>query len=306
MFSWRHHALACLNFTDLIISLFRGTLDCEKPDSKESWSWAVLQGTIWKAHGESVAAATPYLPGSFDRPPRNPAEKLTSGYKAWEFLLYIIGLAPALLHGILPDAEWRHLCKGVCVIHCFNQQKIPMEQLVKCHKLAIEYVAEFETLYFQGMPERIHFVRQSVHHMTHLGPEAIRLGPAALYSQWTIERTIGNLGQEIKSHSQPYANLAERALCRAQVNVLKAMIPDLDPEQAKTVRCSIDLGHGYTLLHARESTPVRQTRSANNPKFFDIPERSYERGLVGCALGPSATSQWPDCSLHMEGDSAAP
>ncbi|KAJ7334932.1 hypothetical protein DFH08DRAFT_632607, partial [Mycena albidolilacea] len=243
---------ACLNFTDLIISLFRGTLDCEKPDSKESWSWAVLQGTIWKAHGESVAAATPYLPGSFDRPPRNPAEKLTSGYKAWEFLLYIVGLAPALLHGILPDAEWRHLCKGICVIRCFNQQKIPMDQLIKCHKLAIEYVTEFETLYFQGMPERIHFVRQSVHQMTHLGPEAIRIGPAALYSQWTIERTIGNLGQEIKSHSQPYANLAERALRRAQVNALKAMIPDLDPEEAKTVRCSIDLGHGYTLLHARD------------------------------------------------------
>ncbi|KAJ7347330.1 hypothetical protein DFH08DRAFT_699329, partial [Mycena albidolilacea] len=37
---------ACLNFTDLIISLFHGTLDCEKPDSKVSWSWAVLQGTI--------------------------------------------------------------------------------------------------------------------------------------------------------------------------------------------------------------------------------------------------------------------
>ncbi|KAJ7882062.1 hypothetical protein B0H14DRAFT_3758298 [Mycena olivaceomarginata] len=135
---------ACLNFTDLIISLFRGTLDCEKSDSKESWSWAVLQGTIWKAHGESVAAATPYLPGSFDRPPRNPAGKLTGGYKAWEFLLYIIGLAPALLHGILPDAEWHHLCKGVCVIRCFNQQKIPVEQLIKFHKLAIKYVAEFE------------------------------------------------------------------------------------------------------------------------------------------------------------------
>jgi hypothetical protein len=124
-----------------------------------------------------------------------------------------------------------------------------MDQLIKCHKLAIEYVAEFETLYFQGMPECIHFVRQSVHQMTHLGPEAIRIGPAALYSQWTIEHTIGNLGQEIKSHSQPYANLAERAFRRAQVNALKAMIPDLDPEGAKTVRCSIDLGHDYTLLH---------------------------------------------------------
>jgi hypothetical protein len=30
------------------------------------------------------------------------------------------------------------------------------------------------------------------------------------------------------------------------------MILDLDLEEAKTVRCLIDLGHGYTLLHARD------------------------------------------------------
>jgi hypothetical protein len=75
------------------------------------------------------------------------------------------------------------------------------------------------------MPERIHFVRQSVHTMTHLAPETIRVGPAALYSQWTMERTIGNLGQEIKSDSQPYANLSERGLRRSHraVQLISAM-----------------------------------------------------------------------------------
>jgi hypothetical protein len=102
------------------------------------------------------------------------------------------------------------------------------------------------------MPERIHFIRQSVHVMSHLGPEVIRVGPAALYSQWTIERTIGNLGQEIKSDSEPYANLAQRALRRCQMNALKAMIPDLDPDEEKPPRGSIDLGDGYSLRRARD------------------------------------------------------
>jgi hypothetical protein len=242
---------ASLNWTELILALFRGTLECEKPDSKTQWLWAVLQGAIWKLHGQSVADSTPYLPGSFDRPPRNPAEKISSGYKAWEYLLYIVGLAPALLHGILPDVEWRHMCKGVNVIRCFHQRKIPVEQIIERHKLAIEYVAEFETLYYQGMPERIHFIRQSVHVMSHLGPEAIRIGPAALYSQWTMERTIGNLVQEMKTDSQPYANLSARGLRRSQVNALKAMVPDLAPEE-KLPRGSIDLGDGYILLRARD------------------------------------------------------
>jgi hypothetical protein len=126
-----------------------------------------------------------------------------------------------------------------------------VEQIIERHKLAIEYVAEFETLYYQGMPERIHFIRQSVHVMSHLGPEAIRIGPAALYSQWTMERTIGNLVQEMKSDSQPYANLSARGLRRSQVNALKAMVPDLAPEE-KLPRGSIDLGDGYILLRARD------------------------------------------------------
>ncbi|KAJ6564265.1 hypothetical protein B0H19DRAFT_1067845 [Mycena capillaripes] len=241
-----------LNWADLIIGLFRGTLDCEKPDSKDSWAWAVLKGQLWQDHGKSVAAATPYLPGSFDRPPRNPAEKLSSGYKAWEFILYLIGLGPAFFDGILPKSEWQHFCKGVNVIRCFQQQKIPVEQIIERHQLACEFAAELETLYFQGMPERIHFVRQSVHAMTHLAPETIRIGPPALHSQWPIERTIGNLGQEIKSDSQPYANLSERSLRRCQVNALKAMIPDIDPRETGLPRGAIDLGQGFALLRARD------------------------------------------------------
>jgi hypothetical protein len=95
--------LAALNIPDLLINLWRGTLDCDGGDDKRTWDWAVLTGSTWEAHGKDVTACTPYLPGSFDRPPRNPAEKVSSGYKAWEFLIYIYGLGPALLYGVLPE-----------------------------------------------------------------------------------------------------------------------------------------------------------------------------------------------------------
>ncbi|KAJ6459140.1 hypothetical protein C8R47DRAFT_1328050 [Mycena vitilis] len=243
-----------INWTDLVLSLFRGTMRCEPPDSKAAWDWAVLKGDVWKKHGQAVADATPYLPGSFDRPPRNPAEKISSGYKACEFQLYVHGLAPALFLDIgLAEKYWQHFCKGVSVIRCFQQYNIPTSQLIASHDRALEYVDEFETLFYQRKESRIHFVRQSVHNMTHLGPETVRVGPPGLYAQWTIERTIGNLGQEIKSHSQPYANLSERGLRRSQVNALKAMIPGLDRAEKKGLpRGSIDLGAGFVLLRARD------------------------------------------------------
>jgi hypothetical protein len=97
-------------------------------------------------------------------------------------------------------------------------------------------------------------VRQSIHALLHLVPEAIRVGPLGLVAQWAMERTIGNLGQEIKQLSSPYANLAQRGLFRAQVNALKAMIPDLEPETSSIPRGGVDLGSGYHLLRAKDAT----------------------------------------------------
>ncbi len=81
--------LSTFNLSDLLLSLWRGVFDHDHHDSPANWPWAVLQGEVWESHGRDVAAATPYLPGSFDRPPRNIAEKINSGYKAWEWLIYL-------------------------------------------------------------------------------------------------------------------------------------------------------------------------------------------------------------------------
>jgi hypothetical protein len=79
--------LAALNLPDLLINLWHGTLDCDVSNNRSTLDWAKLVGNTWQEHGRQVAAATPYLPGSFDQPPCNPAKKISSGYKAWEFLL---------------------------------------------------------------------------------------------------------------------------------------------------------------------------------------------------------------------------
>ncbi|KAJ7732354.1 hypothetical protein DFH07DRAFT_990903, partial [Mycena maculata] len=120
------------------------------------------------------------------------------------------------------------------------------------HKLFHEAVTEFEELYYQRLPSRLHFIRQSIHQLLHLALEVVRLGPGAYYTQWTMERTIGNLGEEIKQHSDPYANLSQRACRRAQVNSLKSLIPDLELDEDTLPRGSEDLDDGCVLLRARD------------------------------------------------------
>ncbi|KAI0054811.1 hypothetical protein BV25DRAFT_1873269 [Artomyces pyxidatus] len=185
--------LASLNLTDLLISLWRGTIDCDRRDDKSTWEWAVLHGETWKTHGRNVAAATPYLPGSFD-----------------QFLLYIYGLGPALLYGVLPDPYWRNYCKLVFGIRVLHQFVITLAELRRAQKALIEFSEEFELLYYQRKVEHLHFCRQSVHQAPHLAPETIRMGPLGLVSQWAMECTIGNLGEEVKQPSNWAANLSQR------------------------------------------------------------------------------------------------
>ncbi|KAH8989748.1 hypothetical protein EDB92DRAFT_1799512 [Lactarius akahatsu] len=249
------HVIA-INLPDLLLGLWRGTIDCDRNDSRDLWDWVVLTGDTWKVHGLGVARCRPYFPGSFDCTPRNPAEKISSGYKAWEFLLYVFGLCPGLLYGLLPRLYWANFCKLAAGVRLLQQRAVSVTQVQTAHRLLLDFTEEYEAIYYQQKVERLQFCRQSIHALSHLSPDTIRLGPGGYSSQWTLERTIGNLGEELKQPSNPYANLANRGLRRSQVSALHAMLPDLEPDIPCLPRGSVDLGGGYILLRARDETRV--------------------------------------------------
>ncbi|KAL1740912.1 hypothetical protein HDZ31DRAFT_46513, partial [Schizophyllum fasciatum] len=300
--------LATLNIPDLYISLWRATIECDtRTDNKATWPFAIFQSPAkWKAHGQMVADAIPYTPGSFDRPSRNIAEKLTSGYKSWEFLLYFYGHCPCLLFGDLPEAYYVQFCKLVRATRVDMEVKISVELLRESDELTCEQSDEYENLYVQRRADRLHFVRASVHAPSHMPRETQRLGPSMLYSQYTMERTIGNLGEEIKQHSNPYANLSERAIRRCQINAIKALLPDIEPAQPSFPRRAHILHEGkYALLPRRDrlARPVTRAEALALQRFL---EAQGDRTPVGDALkvrrwarlqlpnGQTARSRWKE------------
>ena len=86
---------------------------------------------------------------------------------------------------------------------------------------------DFEAIYYCRKASHLYFCWQSVYGLSHLAPDVARLGPGIYFSQWTLEQTIGNLGQEIKQLSNPYANLGNCGLQRSQFSALHAIIPGL-------------------------------------------------------------------------------
>ena len=297
-----------INLTELMFELWRGQGNCRSGDTfvdedgKNDWPWAVLTGDVWKAHGKAVANAASYFPQSFDRTPRNPAEKLSSGYKAWELLLYFYGLGPGLFYELLPEVYYRHYCKLVVGIRIMYQHTIDRPQLRLAYQHLLEWVYEFEILYYQQKTERLHFVRQCVHSLVHLVPETLRIGPPSLSAQWTMERVIGHFGSLLKQPSNPFANITEQAKKIAEINAIIAIWPDLEKVQHDP-RGSVDLGDGYLLLWPKDPKPYRLSPTewdALNAFYSGLPNAGvvrksvYRWGRLRIPNGQTARSYWKE------------
>ncbi|OJT06314.1 hypothetical protein TRAPUB_2832 [Trametes pubescens] len=306
--------LLSLNIPDLMLGLLRATLPCDPRDSKARWPWAVYADKeVWKAHGKFVGDITRYLPSSFERPPRNPAEKISSGYKAWEWLTYTYGILPALLRLILASPYYRNFCKLVVAVRIILQRKLRVSQLTVAHRLFLEHAHDFEMLYVQRLPERLHFVRPSIHATTHEVPEAYRVGPGVNSTQWAMENYIGNITREIKQHSTPYANVSERALRRCQIIALQAMFPDLSKEITGLPQGAVDLGNGFVLLRARDrsawtvTSPLERgavykfLASVDNPVPDTWIPEVFRWARLELPQGQIARTAWKECNWEAHG-----
>ena len=157
--------LSVLNDPDLFMKLFTGKLDVYEPDNRDTWDWAIFykNTVLWNAHGSTVSLSVPFIPSSFGRAPRDPAKRMNSGYKAWEYQQYLFSLGPTHFRSLLPEKYWLNFCKLVSGVRLLQQHRILHEQLLQGHQILMDFVCEFEDLYYQRKASRIHFVRQSIH-----------------------------------------------------------------------------------------------------------------------------------------------
>ncbi|KIJ46609.1 hypothetical protein M422DRAFT_59584 [Sphaerobolus stellatus SS14] len=282
-----------LNMGELLVPLWRGIFTREPSDDLTSWTWAVLQGDAWKELGKAVAAYRPFIPGSYDCPPRNISDKVNSRYKAKEWQTFLYGYGPALLLPLLPHQDWKHFCRLVCGVRLILQRSISLQQVIEAQEHLEVWHLEYEVLYIQRRAERLHFLRPCVHGVLHFGLEIPRLCPSSLYSANTIERTVGNLGEEVKQPSNPFANLAQQALERAQINSIIAMIPALSVDRPVIPRGALDIGDGYVLLRARERYPhiIDGIQGQNGYQTCKTPEWARLR----LPNGQISRSSWKEC-----------
>ncbi|KAH9048851.1 hypothetical protein EDB84DRAFT_1261692, partial [Lactarius hengduanensis] len=154
---------------------------------------------------------------------------------------------------------------------------------------------------------RIHFIRQSIHLLTHIAPETFRLGPLACYTQWTLETAIGNLGREIRLDRDMFANLTQRAVLRAQINSLQARFPEIKFEVGQDTVTSLSNGarefEGYIgnfprLLKMMTAEALKAYWHAQNwPNADAWPDAVCRWGKLQLPNGQKARSVWQEANV---------
>jgi hypothetical protein len=281
--------LVALNAPEELIPLWRGLFDHDKKDHQakrgSEWPWAVFLSDqdTWAQHGSRIGRATPYLPGWYDRVPRDPALKINSGYKAWEYMIYVYGLGPMEFRSCLPYEYWQHFCKLVRVVDLSNQDVITVDDLQELDTLARSFCVEFEELYVKRDAARLHFVRPWMHTLLHIVNQIALKGPPAYYSQWTMERVIGFLEADLGLHSNPYANLAMIAKRNAQLNALRAMVPNIKAEKPTIYDTGVDLGDGYASAQPRDGLrrPVTLVEAEALDALMDVNDLQADHTWIG-------------------------
>ena len=101
--------------------------------------------------------------------------------------MYIFRLELGLFYGVLPKKYWRNLCRLVHSIRQAHQSKILLSSLKDLHQFLLDFVIEFEQLYYQWLRCQLHFVHPCVHLLTHIASKVYCVGPGIIASQWTME-----------------------------------------------------------------------------------------------------------------------
>ncbi|VDC06753.1 unnamed protein product [Peniophora sp. CBMAI 1063] len=166
-------------------------------------------------------------------------------------------MAPAMLHGVMPEPFYTHFCKAAAAVRILHQRSVKRDDLDKAYVLMNQVCEEFEWIYCARKTARIHLVRHAIHIAHHQARDATRFGMGSYLSQYTCERSIGILEALVRQPSNPYKNLSNEAVLLAQLHALYARAPELDPhrDNGKLPHTAIKLDGDYALLHATERTP---------------------------------------------------
>jgi hypothetical protein len=151
--------------------------------------------------GKLVESAMSTLPPAFCGPVKNPHLKRQSQYKIYEWMAllhwYLVPMAIEL--GFHPNVIENFADFVWCVEFAMTSIARTEEDLWTLRKRIVKFLTGFEQIYVGDNPENNHRACLCVFQLIHVPVHIEWNGSIRTGSQATVERTIGEMGQKIRS-----------------------------------------------------------------------------------------------------------
>ena len=214
------------------------------------------------------------IPSSYGNALRN-ISRYSGSFKAEEWLNFHLYYSSVLLHGRgrLRRDLFEHYGKLVSAIDIAIDYELTTEHINTVKTLLMEFVSNYEKLYYQYDTTRIPACLPTIHLLLHLHESISDCGPAWVFWQFPCERVCGMLKPMVQNRSIANRNLSLAILYREQFNHLPFAIPSwtIPPVQHPLAypHYTQDLhGHKYSFLHPRRDDILSPDEASHLVRYY--------------------------------------
>jgi hypothetical protein len=191
----------------------------EDESSDEDDIQIALSAKTWTSIGMDMEKSRRTIPTSYGRALRN-ISKYHGSFKAEEWSSYLLYYSPVLLRDRLAPELYQHHMKLVTAIEIVIDYEITQDDLDKARTLLMQFVSDYERLYYRYNQKRIRACLSTVHLLLHVTESIADCGPAWVYWQFPCERLCGLLKPKVKNRALFNRNLSLAVLQDQQMNHL--------------------------------------------------------------------------------------
>ncbi|KAF7322257.1 hypothetical protein HMN09_00002900 [Mycena chlorophos] len=237
----------------------------------------IIPKEVWDEIWKEITAAMKLIPSAFTRSLAGGPSRFTA--ESWYF--WFVYLVPGVLRGRFPQEEYyTHACEFGSIIKLCLQFHISELELQLLERKMVEWVLEYERLYYRSEPQRLSACRLTIHGLLHVAKNIRDCGPG--WTSWTffMERFCGFLIHGLHSRKRPFANLTRRLIhfmYLEQVSLRWDLVEELAifKPPVKAISSSEKKFPGYTSIVV--GTPRQSEHSPEDTQKLKIAKYLHDR-----------------------------
>ncbi|EUC55299.1 transposase family Tnp2 protein, partial [Rhizoctonia solani AG-3 Rhs1AP] len=203
------------NLLPQIIDLWTGEFN-DMGDGLENYQ---LDKDVWAALCDACVPSRRTIPTSFGCPVPDPRKRSQFIAETWS--VFTTQLAPSLLHKRFSDQRYyQHFVRLVKLLGLVISFDLPRNKIPEIRQGFAEWVQEYEQIYYQFDEERLQTCPVNTHYLLHIADSIEYMGPIWCYWAYPMERFCSFVLNSVKSRRYPYANIDERVLNRARLQII--------------------------------------------------------------------------------------